>query len=321
MDRKLDNHIESCQAAPWQLSRVIIDKNLKEDGKVSSIKELYREGKTVLSCEIYPPKKEDEFANIYAKLERLSEIKPDFLSVTYGAGGSNAGKAIEIADYAKNKAGLEVVSHITSVGFSKEKLLEGLRKFKSIGIENILVLRGDRPRTMTDEEFNSRDFLHASDMASFIKQEGMDFTLLGACYPHKHPEALTDDEDVNNTKLKVESGCDVLISQLFFENEYFYRLRDKLYDLGVKAPISAGIMPITSAKQLGTTVTLSGTTVPEDLSSIISKHGDNPEEMRKYGIDYAIRQAMELKEKGADGLHFYIMNKPELAKELMDAIR
>jgi methylenetetrahydrofolate reductase (NADPH) len=288
---------------------------------VGSIKELYNRGKTVLSCEIYPPKKEDEFANIYAKLERLSEIKPDFVSVTYGAGGSNAGKAVEIADYAKNKAGLEVVSHITSVGFSKEKLIEGLDKFKEIGIDNILVLRGDRPKAMTDEQFNSRDFLHASDMAAFIREKGMDFTLLGACYPHKHPEAVTEEEDVLNTKIKVESGCDVLISQLFFENEYFYRLKDKLYGLGVKAPISAGIMPVTSAKQLGTTVTLSGTTVPEELSSIISKHGDNPEEMRKYGIDYAIRQAMDLKEKGAEGIHFYIMNKPELAKELIDAVK
>ncbi|WP_051201011.1 methylenetetrahydrofolate reductase [Butyrivibrio sp. XPD2002] len=288
---------------------------------MGSIKELYNRGKTVLSCEIYPPKKEDEFANIYAKLERLSEIKPDFVSVTYGAGGSNAGKAVEIADYAKNKAGLEVVSHITSVGFSKEKLIEGLDKFKEIGIDNILVLRGDRPKAMTDEQFNSRDFLHASDMAAFIREKGMDFTLLGACYPHKHPEAVTEEEDVLNTKIKVESGCDVLISQLFFENEYFYRLKDKLYGLGEKVPISAGIMPVTSAKQLGTTVTLSGTTVPEELSSIISKHGDNPEEMRKYGIDYAIRQAMDLKEKGAEGIHFYIMNKPELAKELIDAVK
>ncbi|WP_051205497.1 methylenetetrahydrofolate reductase [Butyrivibrio sp. FC2001] len=288
---------------------------------MGSIKELYNRGKTVLSCEIYPPKKEDEFANIYAKLERLSEIKPDFVSVTYGAGGSNAGKAVEIADYAKNKAGLEVVSHITSVGFSKEKLIEGLDKFKEIGIDNILVLRGDRPKAMTDEQFNSRDFLHASDMAAFIREKGMDFTLLGACYPHKHPEAVTEEEDVLNTKIKVESGCDVLISQLFFENEYFYRLKDKLYGLGGKVPISAGIMPVTSAKQLGTTVTLSGTTVPEELSSIISKHGDNPEEMRKYGIDYAIRQAMDLKEKGAEGIHFYIMNKPELAKELIDAVK
>ncbi|WP_029324550.1 methylenetetrahydrofolate reductase [Butyrivibrio sp. AE3004] len=288
---------------------------------MGSVRSLYKKGTTVLSCEIYPPKKEDEFKNIYAKLDKLAAINVDFVSVTYGAGGSNAGKAIEIADYAKNKAGLEVVSHITSVGFTKEKLEDGLNRFKDIGIDNILVLRGDRPKMMTDEEFNARDFSHASDMAEFIREKGMEFTLLGACYPHKHPEAPSDEADIYNTKKKVDSGCDVLISQLFFENEYFYRLQDKLYDLGINAPISAGIMPVTSAKQLGTTVTLSGTTVPEELSSIIAKYGDKPEEMRKYGIDYAIRQALELKERGADGIHFYIMNKPDLAEILLKEMR
>ncbi|WP_044914523.1 methylenetetrahydrofolate reductase [Butyrivibrio sp. WCE2006] len=288
---------------------------------MGSVRKLYNEGKQVLSCEIYPPKKEDEFVNIYSKLDSLASLNLDFVSVTYGAGGSNAGKAVEIADYAKNKAGLEVVSHITSVGFTKEKLEEGLDKFKAIGIDNILVLRGDRPKIMTDDEFNSRDFIHASDMAKFIKDKGMDFTLLGACYPHKHPEAISEEDDVRNTKIKVENGCEVLISQLFFDNEYFRRLREKLLKIGVTVPISAGIMPITSAKQLGTTVTLSGTTVPEELSEIIAKYGDKPEEMKKYGIDYAIRQALELKQEGVDGLHFYIMNKPDLAEAMINAVR
>ena len=288
---------------------------------MGSVKDLYGKGRVVLSCEIYPPKKEDEFLNIHAKLDRLTEIGPDFVSITYGAGGSNAGKAIDIADYAKNKAGLEVVSHITSVGFSRADLTEGLRKFQEIGVENVLALRGDRPQTMSDEQFNSRDFQHASDMASFITENNMGFTVLGACYPHRHPEALNDEIDLENTVTKVNSGCQVLISQLFFENDYFLRLVDNLRKKGVTAPVSAGIMPITSAKQLGTTVTLSGTTVPEELASIISKHGDNPEEMRKYGIEYAIKQSRELIEKGADGIHLYIMNKPELAATIYDAIK
>jgi methylenetetrahydrofolate reductase (NADPH) len=288
---------------------------------MGSILDKYQPGKTVLSCEIFPPKKEEEFLNIQSKLDKISEIGPDFISITYGAGGSNAGKAVEIANYAKNSAKLEVVSHITSVGFTKEKLDAGLAKFKEIGIDNVLVLRGDRPKAMTDEEFAQRDFLHASDMAQYIKLAGMDFTMVGACYPHRHPEAASDEIDVMNTKIKVDCGCQVLISQLFFDNSYFLRLIDKLHDLGVKAPVSAGIMPITSAKQLGTTVTLSGTTVPEELSSIISKYGENPAEMRKYGVDYAIRQALDLKERGVDGIHLYIMNKPELAEEMFAALR
>ena len=288
---------------------------------MGSIRELYGKGKTVLSCEIFPPKKEEDFLNIHGKLDKLAEINPDFISITYGAGGSNAGKAVEIADYARNSAKLEVVSHITSVGFNKEKLMAGLAKFKEIGVDNVLVLRGDRPKQMTDEEYNSRDFVHASDMASFIKDNGIDFTIVGACYPHRHPESENDEIDAEFTKKKVESGCSVLISQLFFDNEYFIRLRDKLKSMGVDAPISAGIMPITSAKQLGTTVTLSGTTVPEELSNIISKYGENPEEMRKFGIDYAIKQSRNLIERGVDGIHLYIMNKPELAEEIFGAIR
>ncbi len=288
---------------------------------MASIYELYDTDRTVMSCEIFPPKKEEDFLNIHSKLDRLAEIAPDFISITYGAGGSNAGKAIEIADYAKNSAKLEVVSHITSVGFSKADLLNGLAKFKEIGVDNVLVLRGDRPKQMTDEQFEARDFQHANEMAQFIRDNDMGFTMVGACYPHRHPESENDEIDVLNTKLKVDCGCSVLISQLFFENDYFLRLKDKLYELGVNAPISAGIMPITSAKQLGTTVTLSGTTVPEELSSIISKYGDNPEEMRKYGVDYAINQARKLMDRGVDGIHLYIMNKPELAEEIFAALR
>ncbi len=287
---------------------------------MGSVADLYGKGRPVRSCEIYPPKKEEEFLNIHNKLDRLAEIGPDFVSITYGAGGSNAGKAIDIADYAKNKAKLEVVSHITSVGFSREDLSSGLKRFKEIGIENVLALRGDRPKNMTDEQFDSRDFSHANEMAEFIKTSNMGFTVLGACYPHRHPESASDEEDLLNTVKKVECGCQVLISQLFFENEYFLRLVDNLRKKGVTAPISAGIMPITSAKQLGTTVTLSGTTVPESLSSIISKYGENPEDMRKYGLEYAVNQATDLIKHGVDGIHLYIMNKPELAEEIFKAI-
>ncbi len=287
-------------------------------GKIANI---YNKKKTVLSCEIFPPKKEADFLNLHDKIEEISALEPDFLSVTYGAGGSNAGKAVEIADFAKNKAKIEVLSHITSVGFNREKLEEGLKRFKEIGVENVLVLRGDRPKDMTDEEFNSRDFAHANEMAAFIREKGFDFSIAGACYPHKHPESATEENDISNTKLKVESGCDFLISQLFFDNEYFLRLQDRLSAIGVNVPISAGIMPITSAKQLGTTVTLSGTTVPEDLSDIIAKYGDKPDEMRKYGIEYAIKQAEDLIARGTRGIHLYIMNKPELLREIFTALK
>ncbi|MCR5487590.1 MAG: methylenetetrahydrofolate reductase [Lachnospiraceae bacterium] len=288
---------------------------------MSSIRDLYRDSKPVFSCEIYPPKKEEELLRIDETLTAIGKIHPDFLSVTYGAGGSNAGKAVEIASFAKNKCGLEVLSHITSVGFSRERLHEGLLTFREHGIENVLVLRGDRPKLMTDEEFNARDFLHASDMAEYVQKNFPEFTIAGACYPDKHFEAKSLDEDADHLKLKVESGCSMLISQLFLDNSLFYSLLERMDKRGIHVPVSAGIMPITSVKMLGTTISLSGTSVPKEFSDLAARYADRPEDMKKAGIDYAIRQCQYLLEHGADGIHLYIMNKPALAEEIFSQIR
>ncbi len=288
---------------------------------MSSIKALYEAGRPVFSCEIYPPKKEADFSDINSKLSELKALSPDFISVTYGAGGSNAGKALEIASYAKNTCNLEVLSHITSVGFDKKRLCDGLEAFRRNNIENVLALRGDRPRLMTDEEFNRRDFIHASDMASFIKSSYPDFTIAGACYPEKHFEASSVEEDADNLKIKAEEGCSFFISQLFFDNDTFLGLLDRMKKRKIDIPVSAGIMPVTSSKMLGTTVSLSGTSVPKALSDIIAKYSDEPESMKKAGISYAVAQAENLLKEGVDGIHLYIMNKPSLAKEIFDAIR
>ncbi len=288
---------------------------------MSSVRSMYKKGRPLFSCEIYPPKKEADFSDINTKLNSLKEISPDFISVTYGAGGSNAGKALEIASYAKNTCNLEVLSHITSVGFDKKRLREGLEAFRKNNIENVLALRGDRPRLMTDEEFNRRDFMHASDMASFIRSEYPDFTIAGACYPEKHFEAPDIESDADNLKIKADQGCDFFISQLFFDNDTFLGLMDRIRKRKIDLPVSAGIMPVTSAKMLGTTVSLSGTSVPKKLSDIIAKYADEPESMKKAGIDYAISQAENLLKEGVDGIHLYIMNKPSLAAQIFDAIR
>ena len=288
---------------------------------MSSIRDIYSSRKTVFSCEIYPPKKEAEFTDINNKLEELKAIGPDFISVTYGAGGSNAGKAVEIASFAKNRCGLEVLSHITSVGFDRKKLEEGLLSFRKNNIDNVLALRGDRPKTMTDAEYDRRDFIHASDMASFIKKEYPDFTIAGACYPEKHFEAADLETDADNLKIKAESGCSFFISQLFFDNDAFLSLLERMRKRNINIPVSAGIMPITSAKMLGNTVTLSGTSVPKALSDIIAKYGEDPEGMKEAGINYATDQARTLLKEGVDGIHLYIMNKPKLAKQIFESIR
>ncbi|MBQ9361368.1 MAG: methylenetetrahydrofolate reductase [Lachnospiraceae bacterium] len=288
---------------------------------MSSIRDKYDTGKTVFSCEVFPPKKDKPIEPTMDKLKDFKDIAPDFLSVTYGAGGSNAGHAVEIASFIRRDVGVDVLSHITSVGFSRTKLDEGLKTFRENKIENVLALRGDRPKTMTDDEYNSRDFFHASDMADFIRENYPDFTIAGACYPDKHFEAEDYDEDIANLKKKVDNGCSFLISQLFFDNEKFYLMQKLMEKAGIKAPVSAGIMPITNAKMLGTTVTLSGTSVPKSLSDLIARYGENDDDMRKAGIEYAINQIKDLLNHGADGIHLYVMNKPEVAREIFAAVR
>lgn len=288
---------------------------------MSSIRDKYNTGRTVFSCEVFPPKKDQPIEPAMEKIKDFRDIAPDFLSVTYGAGGGNAGHAVEIASFIKRDVGVEVLSHITSVGFSRSKLDEGLKVFRENGIENVLALRGDRPKAMTDEEYNSRDFFHASDMAEFIKDRYPGFTIAGACYPDKHFEARDYFEDIENLRKKVDNGCSFLISQLFFNNEKFYLMQELMRKKGIEAPVSAGIMPITNARMLGTTVTLSGTSVPKSLSDVIAHYGDNDDDMKKAGIEYAVNQIRDLLSHGVDGIHLYVMNKPEVAETIFSAVR
>ena len=288
---------------------------------MSSIRDKYNTGRTVFSCEVFPPKKDQPIEPATEKMKDFRDIAPDFLSVTYGAGGGNTEHAVEIASFIKNDVGVEVLSHITSVGFSRSKLDEGLKVFRENGIENVLALRGDRPKAMTDEEYNSRDFFHASDMAEFIKDQYPGFTIAGACYPDKHFEAKDYFEDIENLRKKVDNGCSFLISQLFFNNDKFYLMQELMRKKGIEAPVSAGIMPITNARMLGTTVTLSGTSVPKSLSDVIASYGDNDDDMKKAGIEYAVNQIRDLLSHGVDGIHLYVMNKPEVAETIFGAVR
>ena len=186
-------------------------------------------------------------------------------------------------------------------------------------MQHVLALRGDRPKDMDDEQFLSRDFEHASDMMAFLK-ENTDLHISGACYPEKHYEAFSMEADLKNLKLKQDAGAEFFISQLFFDNDYYYTFLEKAAKKGITVPICAGIMPITTAKQIGTTVTLSGSSVPKALSDLFALYADSPEDMRKAGIDYAIRQIRDLQENGVNDIHIYTMNKPKMAAEIMGAI-
>lgn len=277
------------------------------------------DNKKSISFEIFPPKKDGAFDTVFETLDALGKLNPDFISVTYGAGGSRSGETIQIASYIQNTLGIDAMAHVTCVGSRKEQLLKVCEALKENHIEHILALRGDRPRDMSDEQFLSRDFAHASDMMSFIR-EHTDLHMAGACYPEKHFEAFSMESDLNNLRKKQEAGAEFFISQLFFDNDFYYSFLEKAAKKGITVPICAGIMPITSAKQIGTTITLAGSSVPKALADILATYGDNPEEMRKAGIDYAIRQIRDLQENGVGDIHIYTMNKPKMATEIMNAI-
>lgn len=277
------------------------------------------EKKMSLSFEIFPPKKDDEFDNVFSLLRDLKKLNPDFISCTYGAGGSRAGKTIEIASFIQKELQIDAIAHITCVGFTKEDLDRNCSALKKAGVNHVLALRGDRPLSMTDEQFNSREFFYAADLVRYLK-EHTDLQISGACYPEKHFESPSLESDLQHLKEKVDAGVTSLVTQMFFDNTYFYRFLDKARAMGIEVPIHAGIMPITTAKQLGTTVSLSGSSVPKKLADIIATYGDDKEDMRKAGIDYAISQIRDLKEHGMDGVHIYSMNKLKTTTEICSQI-
>lgn len=275
-------------------------------------------GKTMFSCEVFPPKRNDDMYEIFKTLDEIKELDPAFISVTYGAGGSNSKKTATIAAYIQNICEVEALAHMTAVGMDDTILHNLLAELQKKGVHNVLALRGDKPRTMTEEEFASRHFKYASDFIPEIHKAG-DFFVAGACYPEVHPESASEEEDLKHLKYKVDLGLDCLITQMFFDNNAFYRFMEKAEKYGIDVPVHAGIMPITAANQLGTSVSLSGSSVPNELSSIIAKYAENPEEMKKAGIDYAINQIRDLQEHGVAGIHLYSMNKSDVTIEIHKA--
>ncbi len=272
-----------------------------------------------VSLEIFPPKKEEEFPGAYELLDKLALLKPGFISVTYGAGGSRSKKTVEMTSYIHNTLQIPALAHLTCVGNTRQDIDQVVDELQRAGIHNVLALRGDRPATMSDEQFAAREFEHAGDMIAYLKKT-TDFRIAAACYPEKHYEAASFRDDIVFLKKKVELGAEMLISQLFFDNEMFYRFEEMTRAAGIFVPICAGIMPITTSKQLGTTVSLSGSSVPKKLADIIATYDDKPEDMRKAGIEYAVNQILDLKAHGVKDVHIYSMNKAKTTKEIIEAI-
>ncbi len=274
------------------------------------IRDLITQDKATLSFEVFPPKKDTDFADVEAAALGIAAFKPDYMSVTYGAGGSTKGHTIQLAQEIQEKYDVPTIAHLTCVCASKEGIKTALADMKNAGIENILALRGDIPKNYDGQVF--AEFSHASELVELIKETG-DFCVGGACYPEVHPDSANKHEDIIGLKKKVDAGCDYLTTQMFFDNNIFFNFMYRIREVGISVPIIPGIMPITRRVQVKNAVKLSGCNVPERFKSIVDAFGDTEAAMRQAGIAYATDQIIDLMANGVKHIHVYSMNKPEVA--------
>ncbi len=275
------------------------------------ITELFEKKEITLSFEVFPPKTAETFEGVKAATEEVALLSPDYMSVTCGAGGSNAGFNLEIAENLLKKAGVTPIAHLTCVSSGKEAIDTQLENFKKAGIENILALRGDLP----SEGDYTCVFPHASGLTEYVKSRG-DFCVGGACYPEGHPESLSRKEDIAFLKEKVEKGAEYLTTQMFFDNNILYSFLYKVLSAGIKVPVVAGIMPVTNAKSIKRICSISGTRLPERFLRIVDAFGDDEGAMKQAGIAYATEQIIDLIANGVKHIHLYTMNKPEIARAI-----
>lgn len=276
----------------------------------------FQPDQVVFSLEIFPPKQTSKIETLYSMLDELSEIRPDSISVTYGAGGNVADlRTVDLAGTIKNDYHIESVAHLTCVSTSKDDVSIILDQLRARNVENILALRGDRNPDVAPKE----DFKHASDLISFIRKHG-DFGIAAACYPEVHAEAKNAAEDILHLREKVDAGVDYLITQLFLDNAPFYSFLERATIAGIKVPIEVGIMPITKKTQIERTVSMCGASVPQKFAKMVQRYGDNPEAMRDAGIAYAVDQIVDLIANGVDGIHLYTMNDPYVAKRIYESV-
>lgn len=274
------------------------------------IRDLITQDKATLSFEVFPPKKDTDFADVEAAALGIAAFKPDYMSVTYGAGGSTKGHTIQLAREIQEKYDVPTIAHLTCVCASKEGIKTALADMKNAGIENILALRGDIPKNYDGQVF--AEFSHASELVELIKETG-DFCVGGACYPEVHPDSANKHEDIIGLKKKVDAGCDYLTTQMFFDNNIFFNFMYRIREAGISVPIIPGIMPITRRVQVKNAVKLSGCNVPERFKRIVDAFGDTEAAMRQAGIAYATDQIIDLMANGVKHIHVYSMNKPEVA--------
>jgi methylenetetrahydrofolate reductase (NADPH) len=278
------------------------------------ISEILNSGKITFSCELFPPKQGADIQQVQSVVRDISALKPDFMSVTYGAGGGTSQNTVRIAaDVQKN--GIAALAHLTCVSSTKQQVSAILNELNENHIENILALRGDIPQ---NSDFPSPVHYHyASELIRDIRTQG-DFCIGAACYPDGHVECEHKEDDIDYLKQKVDSGCDFLTTQMFFDNNILYNFLFRIMAKGIHIPVVAGVMPVTSGRQIQRICALSGTTLPPRFKAIVDKFSDKPLAMKQAGIAYATEQIIDLISNGVSSIHLYTMNKPEIAAEIMD---
>ncbi len=268
-----------------------------------------------LSFEVFPPKTDDTFESVKLATEKIAELKPSYMSVTYGAGGGTSEYTFKIAENLKAH-GIPALAHLSCVSSSKDEIKAKLTELKENNIENILALRGDIPEGM---EMQHHDYKYASELIREIRDFG-GFCIGGACYPESHPESESSFKDIENLRKKVEAGCEFLTTQMFFDNNIYYNFLYRLRNAGVDVPVVAGIMPVTNPKSIKRICRISGSALPQRFVRIVDRFGDSPEAMAEAGIAYATEQIIDLFANGVNAVHVYSMNKPEVAAKIKQNI-
>ncbi len=281
------------------------------------IKNLFNTKKVVFSCETFPPKENSSFDTVMNAINEIATIKPDYISVTYGAGGGTSKNTVKIVSTIENNLKIPALAHLTCVSSTKNEIKKILNELKENNIKNILALRGDIPKDSTFP--NPLHYKYAFELINDIKEMG-DFCIGGACYPEGHQDCNSIDEDIENLKLKVSTGCDFLISQLFFDNTKMYDFINKIHTKNINVPIVAGIMPITNNNQIKRIIDLSGATIPKEFKDKLDKYSNDIEGLKQIGIEYALEQIRGLISIGINGIHIYTMNKPDIAKKIIENI-
>jgi methylenetetrahydrofolate reductase (NADPH) len=284
------------------------------------IEQMFEERRPVFSFEFFPPKTDEGQRTLEGTLAELKEDQPEYVSVTYGAGGSTRERTVEITKWLKQDLGIEAMAHLSCVGESKERVAEILEELAAVGIENVLALRGDPPRGQ-DEWTPHPGGLHYSTELIELIRERFDFCVGAACFPEVHPEAPDLATDLGFAKQKVDAGASFLITQLFLDNELYFDFVDAARAAGITVPIIPGIMPITNYKQIKTITGMCGATLPGELERELNERADDGEAVAELGVAYATLQCSDLLARGAPGIHFYTLNRSPATRAILAALR